>query len=102
MTATLKPCSVRACKTCCYLCGDGRELKSMQCLVVTGTAGINVDHHAGAAMPREETLQYPGQFTVSERNDLCRTLPTTQSAYSSLSVSVTLSSQGYYYIIREE
>lgn len=43
-----------------YLCGDGRELEGMQCLIVTGTAGINVDHHAGVSVSREETLQYSG------------------------------------------
>lgn len=60
----------------CYLCGDGRELEGVQRLIVTGTAGINVDHHAGTAVSGEETLQDSGEFAVSERNDLCRALPT--------------------------
>lgn len=53
-----------------YLRGNGRELERLQCLVIGGGTGVDVDHHDGATQAREEVLQHACQLAVPERDHL--------------------------------
>ena len=53
-----------------HLGGDGRELEGLQGLVVDAGAGVDVDHHAGAAAAAEVALQHAGQLALPEGHHL--------------------------------